>query len=714
MRVRRVRSSMCWLHRCDAVISAVWILALALALFAPLVSEGTVLLLDQSDVPIGPNASLGTYAFGFPPGLTSRAPVTASLLWLFRALPFGPIKLLPLVAFVPIGGFGMYRLLHRRALPTVAATTLFVVNPFTYDRAFAGQVYILLGYALLPIALWLATREPSARTGVAFGLVFSVQAALSIHFVFVTGVVAMVALLLGPGPLWKRAGMLGVAGCVSLVTCAYWLIPIASQGGQLELVTLRDVAAFQTRADPVLGLVPTVLALRGFWRASSALQPGLPVWVVCTVALVGVAALGLRASEPDPPRRRVMLTIAVIGLVLACGAAGPTGGAFVWAFEHVPGFRVMREPQKFLALYALGLSWCFGLGVERLVQGTVSTTRRRLLVVALCAVPLAAAFPMLWGSWGQIRPSTYPASWTAADRIMGTGPDRILAVPGDAYVSFPWTQGRAVANPMTSFFTREVVTDGNVELGGLESQTSDATSRYLSFVTSVGGQTHDFGNLVAPWDVRFVVLAKTEDWGRYRWLFDQDDLDVVERWPDLVLFENRVPTSPAYQPAASVSVADWGEVVGLASSTRLTDVAIDVRDPSPGAVRVPPLNGTPPPAAVAPLIDAGATEMAIDTARDRPLVLARTFDDRWTASSGPVTSNLGVDLLVPSTDEPVRLTYEAWPLVRASYGITSVGLSILLTGWFVSLFRRRRSPTSVSRRELQVHRPRSGMPSRPG
>ncbi len=708
--IRRARMR-AWSRHRDAIICAAWASALALILFAPLLSSGTVLLLDQSDVPVGPRATMGAYAFGFPPGLTSRAPITVCLLWLFRMLPYGPVKLLPLIAYVPIAASGMYRLLDRRALPAVAATTLFVVNPFTYDRAFAGQVYILLGYALLPIAAWLATREPSWRSGVGFGVVASAQAALSIHFVFITGLVALVALCLGRGTIRERAAMFGAAGLVCLVASAYWLIPIASQGGALDQVTLRDVAVFQTQGDPVLGSLPNVVALRGFWRAGSALQPGLPAWVACAIALLAVAAFGARSHAAEPVPRRVLLLLAAAGLFLACGTVGPSGGVFTWAFEHIPGFRVMREPEKFLALYALGLSWCFGLGAERLVQGARDGMHRRAVAAVVCAVPFAAAFPMLWGFWGQIRPSTYPASWTAADQIMGPGPDRILALPGSAYVSVPWTQDRAVANPMTRFFSRDVVTDGDIELAGLESQTSDVSSRYLSFVTSVGSRTHAFGNLVAPLDVRYVVLAKTEDWHRYRWLFHQDDLVVIGRWPDLVLFENRNPAAPVYRPRASITVADWGEVVGLASSTRLTDLAIEVRDPNPGPIRVRPTIARPLPATAADVIHVGVAEMTIGPGGEGPLVVARTFDDRWSASSGPISSNLGVELLVPPADGDVTLAYDHWPLVRSSYIISSVGMSLLAGGLCVDAIVRKRSRTLLITSEFGSRGPRVRQPS---
>lgn len=666
--------------------------ALMAMLFAPLLSRGTVLLLDYADVPLGPHAALGPNAWGFPPGLTSRVPITTALLLLFRAIPFGQITLLPLVAFVPVAAFGFFRLLERRALATVAATALFVVNPFTYDRAFAGQVYFLIGYALLPLVLSLATTRPSARMGVWVGLVFALQAALSIHFVFITTVLLMCILCLGRGRFGERIRMLMVVGLVALVASAYWLIPIASQAGELARVTLHDVGVFRTRADPAFGLLPNLLGLHGFWRETWALKAAVPTWPLFTIGVFAVALVGACAPGDDRTRRRIVFVAAAVGLVLACGASGSLRGGFFWAFEHVPGFRIMREPHKFLALYALSLAWGFGLGVERLVQQTRSYVPRLALASVLLVIPVAASFPMLWGFWGAVRPSTFPASWTNANRIMGSGPERVLAVPGDAYASFPWTQDRAVANPMVSFFSRDVITNGNLELGGLESQTADATSRYLSYVMSVGSQTSHFGNLVAPLGVRFVVLSQTEDWARYSWLFQQTDLRVVHRWPGLVLFENVEQVALAYQPASTITVADWGEVVGLADSTRLTSFAILVRNAAPGPIRVPDVAAASGMSPVTTYVDQQVELTASSVTSSRPLVIARAYDEPWSSSSGPVSANLGLGILVRSPGSPTtRLFYARWPSVRNAYYVSTIALSVLLV---TGINRRLRSRTT--------------------
>ena len=45
----------------------------------------------------GPHPPFAPSAYGFPPGITSRAPVEAVLYWIFQGIPWAPVRLLPFV-----------------------------------------------------------------------------------------------------------------------------------------------------------------------------------------------------------------------------------------------------------------------------------------------------------------------------------------------------------------------------------------------------------------------------------------------------------------------------------------------------------------------------------------------------------------------------------------------------------------------------------------
>ena len=63
-------------------------------------------------------------------------------------------SIVPAVIFFPLATTGMARLLCATVLPArLAAGLFYAVNPFVFDRLYAGQLGVLLGYALLPFAV---------------------------------------------------------------------------------------------------------------------------------------------------------------------------------------------------------------------------------------------------------------------------------------------------------------------------------------------------------------------------------------------------------------------------------------------------------------------------------------------------------------------------------------------------------------------------------
>src|SRR3990172_9072845 len=131
----------------------VWFVALAVLVAGPLLGSGHLLLLDFPSGPRFPNASFLPLPSS---GDVGNAIPTVAVHSVLRSIhPLLPEKLF-LLAPIVLGGAGAARLVRRRLsrgrLPALYAGTLFAVNPFVYDRYTAGQLYLLLAYALLPWA----------------------------------------------------------------------------------------------------------------------------------------------------------------------------------------------------------------------------------------------------------------------------------------------------------------------------------------------------------------------------------------------------------------------------------------------------------------------------------------------------------------------------------------------------------------------------------
>ena len=534
--------------RAGGTVGAVVGLVLAAGIAGPWLGQGHVLLLDWVS---------GRYpgAVGLTLGSDGNTLGGAPFVLFLRALRgvLGPSvsSWLPLVAWMPLLGWGVGRLTRRGGWPAVAsAASLACCNPFTLDRLAVGQMGLLWGYALLPLAVLTVMAEPQRRLmwSAPVALVGAAMTAVSPHFFAYWLVVVVVAVL--ALPLFRRrapGALLAVGGALAVSSYLY----VVRQPS--FTIDQADLSAFRTRAEPP-GLAVTIMSLRGFWRQSSVVPGRSSVSWLLVGLLGGCMALGIVATR----RRREAVVIGAsgfVGAVLAAGDQGPFGGLYRFAFGHVGPFRILREPQKASALLAIALAVFFGFGVAKLVGLLAGRWVRIIGAVVLVAVPLGTTpnFPTFGTRVDAVRPA--PA-WLEADRLVGPGPAGVLALPWHQYLSYPST-GRPVANVAPSRFRAPVASGDNVELPGLPTTSNRQRSRYLEERFRRGPALTDFGAQIEPAGLGWVLLVKTVDWTAYQWLDQQQDLQRVLDTPELSLYRSTAPSALSPTSASREGVAGW-------------------------------------------------------------------------------------------------------------------------------------------------------------
>ena len=669
-----------WLARRPGWCLAAMVVVLDLAIVAPFLGHGTLQLLDFGDYPVGPHPPFAPSAYGFPPGITNRAPVELVLYWIFQGIPWPPVRLLPFVAVAPLACASFARIFPERLLAIGVATVLFTVNPFVYERMANGQVYVVLGYALLPVLLALTVRPfaslvPTVALG---GLLFAVGAAVSVHYLFIGGLLLVIvaAAHLACRRAKEVLASAGIAAC-GVVLSLYWLIPAARALHTMRpRVTGLDLTVFQTLGDQVWGSAVNIAGLYGFWRPGPPLVKNyLTGWPFLLLAILTVAGFGLHElwARAGSAGRALAVSCAVLGVaggLLAAGTQGPAGGIYAWLFAHLPGFKVMREPEKFSALLALAYACCFGAGAEVVVRPLARNATRIACVCCLVAVPLLYGFTEFWGFVRYAGPARYPASWAAADRAMSPGAEA-LALPWLAYLRVPWTGDRVVANPMQGFFDRPVISADDLEAGPIVTESSDPRSLFLQFCLDRGNRLTEFGRILAPLGIRYVILAKVPGSQSFAWLSRQRDLHRVFGSAEIVIYRNEEPIRTAYQPASRLVLRNWGQVAALAQRVPLVDYLIRVRHPRPGPLTLPATataSGSP-----APLRAVGGTSVSQPVGVGpavQTVVLTNPAYPGWRLAGFRSTAQFGVTVAFtrPAGTGPhaVRTAvYEPWRLVRA-------------------------------------------------
>ena len=463
-----------------------------------------------------------------------------------------------------------------------------------------------------------------------------------------------------------------------------------------------SLANFRTAADPHLGLLTNVLGLYGFWRAGPG--PVLPKndlsgWPLILLALLLIAAAGAYAMiatrrddlEDDlRPRKMagVLLSVGVLGVLLAMGDQGPTGGLFRLAYDHVPFFNIMREPEKFSMLYAMAFAVFFGRGVEALMNRTTDYRRvsHYAIGVLLCiGLPLSYTPTIFGGLDGQIALSQLPSSWARADALMGNGAGKILALPWHQYLEYSFTGGRVIANAAQSSFARDVIAGDNLQVADFASNSTSPQSKYLQTLFNDGQQLKDFGALVAPLGVQYVVLAKTTDWSSYKWLTHQDDLRLVMTTKSLEVWQNMDFQGVGGRYRSLQSVSSVTQLESIAAGTPLS-LAPFVLSKSAGAGATAQRSG-----AVVKQI----SPLEFDVAPGTPgwVAIDTPFERGWSAASSKVRVSAEGDVLVKVNGERTAITFSPWGLVRVGYAVSALWIFVLILLCGAAMVsRRRRAP----------------------
>jgi hypothetical protein len=523
---------------------------LALAVLAPLFKPGYILTLDAVFTP----------HLHMPEGISSDYLWRALLHVLSLVLPSQFIEKALFAGIIVTSGITMHRLVafvHERlgkdktlawqAAPYIAGV-FFAVNPYVYDRFMAGQYGLLMGYALLPLVTHLLLRfadTPERSTLLPLTLV---TVGISIVSLPTLGEVVVMALaVLGlsmvrqhrqPKIMAAYLGWGAAGAAVFVLLSSYWLLPLAVGKGsiadQIAQFGPAHSAAFATGGGSFAGQLASALRLQGFWAEAHHLfvlpQGRVPGWgtirlLVWALALTGFVVLWRRS------RRLAAMFGAIggVGLLLASGLfAGP--------LAHI-GY---REPQKLAGLLALAYALFIALSTARLLGWARrrSETWQTVLPGAVLLAVLLFTPTMYWGFGGQLHAVNYPADWTAADNYLNaqTAGGRAVFVPWHQYMSFGFA-GRIIASPAAQFFGRPVVVGNNPELGAIAPPPNDERT-IIGRLLVPPAATSVLANQLAGHDVRYILLAKEDDYRRYAYLAQVPGIVLVHDSPTIAVYQN--------------------------------------------------------------------------------------------------------------------------------------------------------------------------------
>ena len=562
---------------------------LSLSILGPLLQPGYILTLDMV---FSPHFDSSSFVFGLDEWWPSAsAPFFLLMEFGSKIVPAWLIQKAILFLVFFLAGLGAHRLFPYRGAGAYFAGLLYTINPFTYARFLAGQWGMLTAYAMFPFAikafielLERRGRRDAIKVALFSTLVGLIQIHAYVMLLFAFGIIFLVRVIAKrrePAVLLHASKYMGISAAIFLALNLYWLVPYLTAGVTvIGEIGQEDLLFFAPKATSDFGAAFDVASMHGFWREGYLYtQDILSSWWLIFILILSLVAYGFLVKYRHQRLGWVVVSFAVLGGVsylLALGAASDfTRPPFEWAYQHIPFFRGFRDSQKFVALLCLAYAFLGGLGVREIIKplgrlkGKVPVAGLMTLAVVLLLAPIAYSFS-IFGFQGQLKTTDYPQGWYEVNEQLNRDDEdfQVLFLPWHLYLDFGWLPNRdkSLSNPAWQFFDKPVIAGDNIEIPDVYSQSTYPISEYVEFLLVNKDDIENMGELLAPLNVKYIILAHEVDYEAYDFLYRQADLAVELEEQGITLFKNLHPRAKIYGVNSIVHIENLEQYLDLSKT----------------------------------------------------------------------------------------------------------------------------------------------------
>lgn len=316
---------------------------------------------------------LGEYStfflWGWPPSFIVGA--IANLGFNFAFLE----KIIILVPILIIGSIGIWKICEDIQLSSVArlvSTFFYLANTYIILVIDGGQLSIGLAYAWFPISFLALKKSITSgfKNRILAGIAVAILGFFDIRFIYILSLLSLI--LFGFQLLFtKRKHVISFilnwiksASTIFVVVLGlnfYWLYaffkaPISTQTYQFFT---------QTSFLSFVNLGHTLLALSPHWFINTFGKITPLRFEFIFIPIIVLFAPILKSKSRDVG---FWLIVAVISIFLSKGTSEPFPSAYLWLFNHLPGFSLFRDSTKFFFLIMISFSILIGISIDEIIK----------------------------------------------------------------------------------------------------------------------------------------------------------------------------------------------------------------------------------------------------------------------------------------------------------------------------------------------------------
>jgi len=523
---------------------------LTIAIMAPLYQDGFVFLLDMVWTP---KIQLSDYLIN---GINSGFPLTLLFKLLSFIIPTEIIQKILLSTILFLCGYLMFRLAQTLMLKKWALLSgiFYMLNPWVYERFLAGHWKVLLGYAILPLAIGLflkMLKNPSRKNFFIFFIGFSLYPLISLHwtyisFFFLIGLSIIYYFFDKSNkklvvPYFSLAKASSIFGIIFLAINSFWLFEFFGEDGIIRKITLNDFSAFATIADAQWGSFFNTLSLYGFWQKSYFLPKDyFSWWWILTFLVLFLIIAGAFQSIKKKNTLGITLTFLFIPtLFIAVGYGSPfTKPIIDFLYHTLPGFKGLRETAKISGLLAFTYAILAPLGAQYCTRN-ISKNSTKIFFVMTMLIPFLWTHSIFWGFRNQLKTYQYPIGWHKTEQMLSASSQKIenvLFLPWHGYLILNFAGNDRIANPARAFFSANIIVGKNLDsVYLLETEQAKWDKKIFSWLNEVATLS-DNKNFLKSENVSHIILTKTHDWDRYEFLENSKLLKKIFEDNSVVLY----------------------------------------------------------------------------------------------------------------------------------------------------------------------------------
>lgn len=502
----------------------------------------------------------------------------------------------------------------------VFAGILYMINPFTYVRFLAGHTFLLLSYAFFPLFFksliefsenvkeLIKNRNLNRKSCCKYFSYISIKiiTKISILATICIATTHYLPLILGTLVIFfifdifrekdiRNALILNYILIFLLFFTLnfYWIIPIAGETSpinKIEQFSELDLKLFSSRPSIEFNTIFNTISLHGFWRGGyDYAKYHISVWPLIFFTIFFFSVHGFLICKNK--RKYIILFVVLVSSFIAIGIGyKPFENIIKSLYSRFEFLMGLREPHKLLVMLCLFYSYFGGIGVsdiinsiDKIKSGAKKIENKEvypLLIYSLFAIiialPLIYSYTMLFGFNGYLKPLDYPKGWYEINEFLKSDKEdfNVLFLPWHLYMDFKWIENydKRIANPSRVFFEKPIISAENIEAGGIGSQTTNPTLRYIEFLLLKSDEISNFGELLSIVNVKYILLAKEVDWKNYLWLFDQEDLEIVKENENFIVFKNKKYKGRIYLAGRIISLESLEDILRISKEEDITNV----------------------------------------------------------------------------------------------------------------------------------------------